>query len=93
MTDWLRLATEICHPLLSAEEIAGLTVVGDVTLLNGPAHKAERPAPEWVRGACPFCGEEVVSNAYYVGGRGYLIRMECWASLGESPTCEYRRVL
>ena len=52
-----------------------------------------RPDPEWVRGRCPLCGEDVVSNCYYVGGKGYIIVWECWASLGDTPTCDYRRVL
>jgi len=57
--------------------------------------KAERPDPEWVRSSCPLCGEDVVSNAYYVGGKGYLIFWECWAALGpeSEQTCGYRRVL
>ena len=37
-----------------------------------------RPRPEWVRGQCPQCGDDLVSNCYYVGGRGYLICHECW---------------
>jgi hypothetical protein len=52
-----------------------------------------RPHPGWVRGRCPMCGEDVVSNCYYVGGKGYIIIWECWASLGETPGCDYRRVL
>jgi hypothetical protein len=52
-----------------------------------------RPDPEWVRGRCPLCGEDVVSNCYYVGGKGYIIIWECWASLGEKASCDYRRVL
>ncbi len=51
------------------------------------------PKPEWVRGECPQCGQPVVSNMYYVGGRGYLVIWECWHSLGEKPTCTYRKVL
>jgi hypothetical protein len=60
-----------------------------------PAQVAEtgRPDPEWVRGKCPRCGDDLVSNLYYRGGKGYIIRWECWSSLGEVPTCEYRRVL
>jgi len=54
---------------------------------------SDRPRPEWVRGTCPQCGEVLVSNCYYVGGRGYLITRECWASLGENPACSYRKVL
>ena len=55
--------------------------------------KPERPAPQWVRGKCPLCQDDVVSNCYYVGGRGYLILLECWGSLGAVPTCDYRKVL
>ena len=51
------------------------------------------PRPEWVRGACPTCGAPVVSNCYYVGGRGYLCVHECWNSLQEVPACGYRKVL
>jgi hypothetical protein len=57
------------------------------------AARKERPDPDWVRGRCPMCGEEVVSNCYYVGGKGYIIVWECWASLAETATCDYRRVL
>ncbi len=52
-----------------------------------------RPNPEWVRGICPQCGESLISNCYYVGGRGYLVVWDCWASLYENPTCSYRKVL
>jgi hypothetical protein len=51
------------------------------------------PRPEWVRGVCPQCGEPLVSNCYYVGGKGYLVCWECLGSLGEHPTCSYRKVL
>ena len=57
------------------------------------AARRQRPDPDWVRGRCPLCGEDVVSNCYYVGGKGYIIVWECWASLGETATCDYRRVL
>lgn len=52
-----------------------------------------RPDPQWVRGKCPCCGDDVVSNLYYIGGRGYLLRWECWSSLGENPTCGYFKVI
>jgi hypothetical protein len=39
------------------------------------------------------CGQPPVSNCYYVGGRGYLVTWDCWASLGTDPTCSYRKVL
>jgi hypothetical protein len=54
---------------------------------------SDRPRPEWVRGTCPQCGDQVVSNCYYVSSRGYLVVHECWTSLGENPTCTYRKVL
>lgn len=47
----------------------------------------------WVRGRCPLCGDFVVSNTYYIDGRGYLIAWECAASLSEPVTCDYRRIL
>ncbi|HEU4754685.1 MAG TPA: hypothetical protein VFU47_16375 [Armatimonadota bacterium] len=49
--------------------------------------------PDWLRGTCPRCGEAVISNCYYVEGRGYLVIWECAASLVEQPACSYRRVL
>jgi hypothetical protein len=55
--------------------------------------ESEPPRPEWVRGRCPLCGDFVVSNTYYVDGRGYLIAWECAASLSEPATCDYRRIL
>ncbi len=58
---------------------------------DGPP--AGQPRPEWVRGTCPVCGAAVVSNCYYVGGAGYCCVWECWDSLGETPTCSYRKVL
>ena len=54
---------------------------------------AGQPNPEWVRGVCPQCGEPVVSNCYYVGGKGYICTWECWASLHDPPTCGYRKVI
>jgi hypothetical protein len=52
-----------------------------------------RPRPEWVRGTCPQCGAEIVANCYYVASRGYLILHQCWESLGDNPTCAYRKVI
>lgn len=54
---------------------------------------SDRPHPDWVRGTCPQCGDQLVANAYYVGGRGYLVCWECWSSLGENPSCQYRRII
>jgi predicted RNA-binding Zn-ribbon protein involved in translation (DUF1610 family) len=61
--------------------------------LKIPTNTRPRPDAQWVRGECPECGAELVSNAYYVTGRGYLVIWECWASLAEQPTCGFRRVL
>lgn len=58
---------------------------------DGPA--AGQPRTEWIRGVCPLCGSPVVSNCYYVGGRGYLVVWECWESLREFPACQFRRVV
>ena len=60
-----------------------------------PAADQEEPRPEWVLGDCPACGGPLVCNLYYVGGKGYLTRVECWHSLGShrEPPCDYRRVL
>jgi hypothetical protein len=57
------------------------------------AREGGRPDPNWVRGRCPECGDDLVSNMYYIGGQGYLMCWECWGSLGENPQCHYRRVL
>ena len=52
-----------------------------------------RPDPQWVRGRCPECGDDLISNMYFSPGHGYIIRWECWSSKGESPQCSYQRVL
>ena len=54
---------------------------------------SDRPSPDWIRGRCPQCGDDLVSNCYYVGGRGYLVCWECWSSINRHPTCGYRKVL
>lgn len=62
----------------------------EVKPISGPA---ARPGADWVRGTCPCCGDDVVSNVYHVGGKGYIIVWECWGSLQwPNPTCDYRRV-
>lgn len=70
---------------------------GEIAMTPDENHQenngANRPDPKWVRGNCPECGDDLVSNMYYVGGKGYLLCWECWSSLGENPTCSYRRVL
>lgn len=83
------------HVLLLTEdengaEIPSALLVGD----DG------RPDPQWVRGRCPECGDDLISNMYFSPGDGYIIRWECWSSrvhagmnAGESPQCAYQRVL
>ena len=58
-----------------------------------PRRQEGRPDSDWVRGRCPECGDDLVSNLYYIGGKGYILVWECWASLGEQPACRYRKVL
>ncbi len=88
--------------VLEADDAAGQTTSvsratpGLSPLPGGnPARHAsgERPDPQSVRGRCPECGDDLVSNLYYIPGEGYLIRWECWASLSEDARCQYRKVL
>ncbi len=51
--------------------------------------KSEHPDPAWVRGTCPDCGGQLVSNCHYVGNRGYIITHECWESLKDKSSCNY----
>jgi hypothetical protein len=63
-------------------------------LVNGTERKQDRPDPDWLCDyPCPLCNGDVVSNCYYVGGKGYVIAHECWAGLGPQPTCNWRKVL
>lgn len=77
MTDYFALAVNITRQ--HAEDLAASVRPG--------------PDPEWVRGECPRCSAPVISNSYYVGGNGYCVVWECWKSLGEHPTCDYRKLL
>ena len=58
-----------------------------------PAKRGTRPEARDVRGRCEVCGEELVSNFYYVAEHGYVIAWQCWNSLVEAPSCGYRRVI
>jgi len=62
---------------------------------NPVRHPAgERPDPQSVRGRCPECGDDLVSNLYYIPGEGYLIKWQCWGSLAEAEAlCRYSKVL
>lgn len=58
-----------------------------------PVAVAKRPDPAWVRGRCPKCGDDVVSNMYYLSGKGYFIYWECWNKTSEPATCDYSKQL
>lgn len=90
---WTPVTPLECPHCEQAERLLDLT---DALLTNATApRKAARPEVDWIRGECPECGEHLVSNCYFVGGKGYLIFLECWASLGDPSerTCDYRKVL
>ncbi len=92
-------------PTLSRAKIASALKKGDilplekgavtgVTAVNPVPETADgRPHPDWVRGRCPECGDDLVSSMYHVNGRGYLLCWECWGSRGENAACTYRRIL
>lgn len=61
--------------------------------LNPYARREKRPDPNDVRAACPCCGSDVVSHWFYVPSHGYVLRWLCWESMGDSPTCDYLRVI
>ena len=63
------------------------------TIRSGRTDDGLLPHPDYVRGQCPQCGDVLVSQVYYIGGRGYLVVWDCWASLGNAPCCTYRKVL
>lgn len=67
---------------------------GKSTVTFGPLPQDEkgRPLPEWVRGTCPECGDDLVSNLYLVR-HGFICRWECWNSLKEDATCTYSKTL
>ena len=75
------------------EEIMSKAEVVEKAAPHPAATETGRPDPAWVRGRCPECGDDLVSNLYYIGGKGYLVRWECWSSIQENPTCSYRKVL
>ena len=81
--------TRTAAAIEAVENASGVPAPGTIRRL----HRDDRPDPAWVRGRCPECGDDLVSNMYYIGGRGYLIRWECWNSLGEDPACRYYKVL
>ena len=57
------------------------------------ARQTDATDPKWVRGECPGCGALVISNMHHIRGKGYLVVWSCENSMGENPTCSYRRVL
>lgn len=79
---------KLCKHLVAAQRYQRMK---ERELVSGVERKQDVPDADWVRARCPACGGDVVSNAYYVGGRGYVVLWECWESLGEKPSCSYRR--
>jgi hypothetical protein len=65
------------------------TPTGDIVVVPDTSG---RPDPKWVRGRCPECGDDLVSNLYYVSGQ-YVLAWECWSSLASDARCTYRRIL
>ena len=61
--------------------------------LNPSARQEQRPDADMIRAACPVCGSDIVSQVFYVQGRGYVIFWICWEFLQEVPSCDYRRAL
>jgi hypothetical protein len=62
--------------------------------LIGPP-KVPSPDPALIRGRCPSCGRDVVSELIYTQGRGYFIQWRCvgYDPAAEEPLCRWRRVL
>ncbi len=72
---------------------AGETVIVAGADISDPDDES-RPDKQWIRETCPECGDDLVSNMYYIPSKkSYFVAWECWASLGEEPTCKYRRIL
>jgi hypothetical protein len=90
-----------CPACLSAKKPEGAAAIAEWNRFadrvsgrpNATVRRTDRPEQQWVRGTCPECGEDLVSNMDASGGDCYLIFWECWASLGATPTCNYRRAL
>lgn len=55
--------------------------------------QARRPPTKMRAGTCPVCGDDAVSELSFMEDRGYLLQVRCWSSLGDEPTCDWRRAL
>lgn len=71
--------------------------MSDTKELVSLGFQAGEPEPKpddiFSRGACPKCGHVLISNLYWVEGKGYLFLWECWNALQPVTTCDYRRTL
>jgi hypothetical protein len=55
--------------------------------------ESPRPPEVLKAGQCPVCGDDLVSEMHFEPERGFLMRVRCWASFGDEPSCSYRRVI
>ena len=97
----MREETRVLGEDVRAPEPAPMQEVVRVDGVTAPLSRDGRPDPQWIRGRCPECGDDLVSNLYYIGGKGYILVWECWGSLGGDAAataagkdrCRYRKVL
>jgi hypothetical protein len=74
-------------------KVGGTIYAGTLAEAEKKQLDEKRPKARHVRGNCPECGAVLLSNLYYIEGKGYLLIWECEAGLMEEPTCTYRRVI
>jgi len=65
----------------------------NVELISPP--RTPSPDPALIRGRCPLCSREVVSELVFVAGRGYLVWWRClgYDAAADEPLCRWRKVL
>jgi len=77
---------------MKAQPKMASTMIETNALVNsvraGGNETPHRPEPHWIHGKCPKCGDYTIKDAFYVGGRGYLVQVVCW-----NGDCMYRKML